>query len=221
MIEEDKQKDIVQKYANCMQELKYRIDAINAVQCGQNTTLYKQTNIEFIALQLRKIMELIALANLVANKDEYEKIRKSFATDWNAERIIKTIKKINPEFFPKGIYKKPYKDSKHIIKWVEKTENILTESTFKEVLDKTSDILHAQNPFDVNSKDYDAYNIKYQYYFNLIINLLAKHQVKLCNEDIINCTLFAMQSNGENVVNVMYCPKIEDDEKSEILNKYS
>ena len=42
----------------------------------------------------------IALASLVANREEYAKQRANFSTDWNAKRIVDTLERINPKFYP-------------------------------------------------------------------------------------------------------------------------
>ena len=56
-----------------MQEIKMRTKAIESIHKKQNTTLYNETNAEFCALQLRKIIEIIILSSLISNSTEYKK----------------------------------------------------------------------------------------------------------------------------------------------------
>ena len=58
---------------------------------------------EFCALQLRKILELILASSLIANKEEYEKHSKSFNKNWSIKKKLKEIKRINPNHFPIGM----------------------------------------------------------------------------------------------------------------------
>jgi hypothetical protein len=50
-------------YVKCMEEIKRRQFAIDEILGGNKATSFKYTNIEFIALQFRKIFELIILAS--------------------------------------------------------------------------------------------------------------------------------------------------------------
>ncbi len=88
------------KYCRCMDEVKRRITAITNILDKSHTTLYQATNIEFICLQFRKILELIALGSMVANKDEYARQHEKFAKHWHATRILEDIEEINPKFYP-------------------------------------------------------------------------------------------------------------------------
>jgi hypothetical protein len=53
-------------YVRCMEEVKRRLHAIDEILVGSKTTSYKYTNVEFVALQFRKIFELIILATLAS-----------------------------------------------------------------------------------------------------------------------------------------------------------
>ena len=69
------------KYRDCMEEIKKRTEVVDGFLRGNYHALYLQTTVESICLQVRKILELIALASLVANKGVYEKSRQNFAKD--------------------------------------------------------------------------------------------------------------------------------------------
>lgn len=88
-------------YVDCMSEACMRFeraDDLSARCLSQGVVT--ELDIEFISLQARKIIELIALASIAAIKTEYEKIRTEFAKDWNARLIFRDIERVNPNFFP-------------------------------------------------------------------------------------------------------------------------
>jgi hypothetical protein len=58
---------------------------------GGAAALYKATTIESVYLQFRKILELIALGSLVANKNEFSKVYNDFAKCWNAQYLLKDL----------------------------------------------------------------------------------------------------------------------------------
>ena len=212
MLSKQEIQDIVNKYASCMQEIKNRTEAITSIYKKRCSTLYSITNTEFVALQFRKIFELIALANLVANKDEYEKVRACFQTDWNGKGIIKTLRKINPNYFPEGVIRKDSKDPKCKCEWQAKKEGVLTEVLYENAYDRTSCILHAKNPFNTDNESIDTLNRELLCYINLIVNLLNEHTVTLCNDDKINCLMSGVTQLGNNEkpkVSVNYFQKIE------------
>lgn len=90
----------INEYAECMEEIKKRIEVIRAFLDGRCNALYKQTTAEPICLQVRKKLELIALVSLVANKEEYGKNRANFTKDRHAKRILQSVEEINPNFYP-------------------------------------------------------------------------------------------------------------------------
>src|SRR5260370_12202469 len=87
-------------YCNCMEEVRHRVGVICAVQSGQVSTGYPVFDAETIFVQFRKTLELIAFASLTANKAEYSAQFAKFSTHWNAERMLRDLEKVNPEFYP-------------------------------------------------------------------------------------------------------------------------
>ena len=54
-------------YCKLMAEVKGRLYAALEILKGHTRTSYKVTNIEFVCLQIRKVLELISMCSLVAN----------------------------------------------------------------------------------------------------------------------------------------------------------
>ena len=87
-------------YLQEMWYVKKRIDAIRYIVTHKQTTLFQFTNIEFMTLQIRKIIEHIAMGNLVANKELYEEYSTKFSSNWNAKYIFRDLERLNPKFYP-------------------------------------------------------------------------------------------------------------------------
>ena len=87
-------------YQDCLYEIKRRIDVaadhINKV----TTEKYLIVEVETVCLQFRKILEKIALMSLVANKELYAAQNQKFARHYHAERIMRDLERINPDFYP-------------------------------------------------------------------------------------------------------------------------
>src|SRR5260370_28719120 len=99
--------EAVRKYCTLMGEIKRRTTVAAALANGMTHVIYKATTIESIYLQYRKMLELIALGSLVANKDVFSKVYQDFAKYWNAELLVKDIERVNPDFYPRPIIQEP------------------------------------------------------------------------------------------------------------------
>src|SRR6266851_327306 len=138
--------EVITLYCGCMEEIKLRVDVVRLFLGGQLST-YLPPLVESVCLQIRKILELIALASLVAVKDEYSRQYQKFAQHWHAGRILRDIEKINPSFYPiptrqvlDPINGKPFR--------VENVkEGYLTRNEFVTVYETCAEMLHAKNPF--------------------------------------------------------------------------
>lgn len=172
---------ILNKYCLCMNEIKFRIDSIRSFIVDHKTTGYKYTDTEYICLQFRKILELIALANLVSNSEEYTKQYSNFINHYHAIHILRDIEKINPLFYPvpirqvlnKQLEKKGIKGRIEEIK-----EGYLTIDEFSLIYDECSDFMHAENPFAVK-KNLDNIRCKFPIWLDKILILLNHHKVQL------------------------------------------
>lgn len=166
-----------------MEEIKKRTEVIYAFLDGRCNALYKQTTAESICLQVRKILELIALASLVANKEEYAKNRANFAKDWHAKRILKSIEEVNPNFYPSPSSQVLDKVTGKVLEVKTIKKGFLTRNNFENIYDRCGGLLHAQNPF-ASSKDIDNFLKIVPSWLEKIKILLNHHQVQLVQEDL-------------------------------------
>jgi hypothetical protein len=85
-------------YAHLMEEIKRRQDVIAQV-LNHTTPLPEMAAFEFSYLQLRKICEVFALACLAAHGDIPE-VRTQLQSAYNADKIMKQLTRIHPQFYP-------------------------------------------------------------------------------------------------------------------------
>lgn len=156
---------------------------IGAFLEGQRTTGFRITDAEFLALQFRKIIELIALSSLSAHRHEYEKVYEHFRRHWKADRIVVAIEKITPDFYPKPGVQVRDPETGKATEVKPKKDGFLTKPEFIEVLDECSDLLHAENPYYPKRLDLPRLREKFARWRGQIIALLNHHQVQLVDPD--------------------------------------
>jgi len=166
-----------------MEEIKRRTEVVRGFLDGTCNALYKQTSTESVCLQVRKILELIALASLVANKDEYAKRRTNFQKDWHAKRILQSIEEVNPCFYPRPTRQVLDPKGQKVLKTEEIKSGFLTRTDFENIYDRCGGLLHAQNPFS-NPKDFDNFLKIVPSWMGKIMTLLNHHQAQLAQEDL-------------------------------------
>ena len=103
---------------------------------------------EVVALNIRKILELIAFASLSANKESYSLVHSDFASHWNAKRLLNKLEAIHPDFYPKPVRQEVLDSGPpRRIHFHESTDDFLTRTQFVELYDLCSQIIHTRNPF--------------------------------------------------------------------------
>ena len=187
----------VKQYADLMDEVKRRVVVIDAFGCRSATTPFVPTNVESVYLQLRKILELIAMGSLVANKVEYSKVYSEFSKCWNAKYLLRDIERINPNFYPQPIIEKPSSEFGVKMKWENKKDGFLTKEDFLKLYEKCGKILHAANPFG-SKIDYIDYEKSINNWRDKIIGLLNTHIIKLVNNP--RTYLIHMKEDGDEKV---------------------
>lgn len=194
-------------YASTMYEVKNRIKSITDILEENNTTSYPATNVEFMCLQIRKVLELISMASLVANKDKLEQAQSNFQKFWKADLILKDIERLNPEFYPVPILETPTFEAEVKTQISIKTDGYLTKKEFIKVYEKCGGILHANNPFGSKS-DLKFYNEQIPIWLNKIISLLDKHLIKLA--DLDDFYIIHMKHENDDSVHCYNFGKIEN-----------
>ena len=179
----DRQAELQNLYLKNLQEIKWRTEALDDIYLNKKSTRFFITNVEFCVLQIRKILELIALSALVSDADIYREKLNDIEKMWNARLILRDIEKIHPKFYPQPVYIDP-NDEYNLINI---TDGYLTKDMFVKIYEKCGKVLHQASPFE-NAKDVES---EYKRVWadipewrRLIVKLLNAHVVKLYNNDL-------------------------------------
>ena len=175
-----------QKYIEQMEEIRRRIESIEIMTEVENTRLYLPVVTENVYLQIRKILELIAMASLVANKEVMEEFSRSLqglGHQWNGYKILKQVEKINPDFYPVPIIEKPHNNPHVKSNLDEMTTGFLTRDMFSELYNRRcAPLLHADNPYG-RKKDYKKLWDEGAIWKRRIMKLLNTHMIKLVGHE--------------------------------------
>ena len=189
--------DIATKYTDCMEEIKKRTEVVHGFLRRELHAKYLQTTVESMCLQIRKILELIALASLVANKAEYEKQRKNFHHDWNGKRILKTLDKANPQFYPAPSEHVISPETDKVVETIPITSGYLSRTDYEALYDECNKILHASNPFSGEQQEIQAFLDKTPEWMKKIMVLLNHHQIQLIDERVQLWVIMQGKSDGK------------------------
>lgn len=184
-------------YADCMEEIKNRTSVIGGFLNGELTARYLQTTAECIGLQLRKILELIALASMVANQPEYRRHRRHFHRDWNGKRILDTLQSANPGFYPVPTTQVRDPQTGRVVETRKIESGFLTKNDYAKLYDACSGILHATNPFSKERQDARSFLDNTPVWLERIRVLLNHHQIQLLDSDKQIWVLMEAKSDGK------------------------
>ena len=165
-------------YLKIMREIKYRVEVVTWLMNGDIDMRYDGAQVESIALQMRMIIESIALASLSANKTLFEEMGDDFKKFWKAKYIFQDIERVNPDFFPKLVKVHRSESEMDIII----DESFVTQSQIIKVYLKFCKVLHANNPY-AGDRDYQNILNMAKTELRRIIKLLKSHLVKLIHDD--------------------------------------
>lgn len=177
----ERQTELQRLYLRNMQLIKWRLRAISDIREGKTKTTFRITNTEFCVLQIRKILELIALSALVSDVDIYREKLSNIDRMWNAKLILQDIERIHPNFYPYPIYVDP----ENRFQWQPRKEPYLTKDKFIAAYSRFGKFLHEDSPFMSNKEIDSAYDQIWDDIYQwgqLIINLLQTHLVHLYND---------------------------------------
>lgn len=181
----DRQEKPIEMYLKAMYEFKQRILFVGSM-CENIYMVKKAANIidiENICLQIRKLLELIAMSSLIMNKQAFQQAGEKFAKMWNAKYILKDIKRIHSEYFPitiSGVLKED--ENGHSV-MDEIDYEVLTEDTFCKIYDKCGKALHVPNPFSVDDNIIKEFWDVIPKWLDLILLTMEKHIVFLYGTD--------------------------------------
>ena len=136
-----------------------------------------QQAIEDAGVATRKLLERIAFATLISNKDIPGTIQEQMGKWWNPRDILNEIGKVHPDCFPKPVEigswnqdpKKPFRL---------KTKEVLNRERVIEIYKELNPLAHSSNPLD-DPPDYERYREMIPKWLDMIANTMEVHQVRL------------------------------------------
>lgn len=160
-----------------MEEVKRRQRAIDDVLSGGVRTSFEYTNIEFVALQFRKIFELVILATLASHEHYFEGLTRKLSKEWQISKIIAIVRKKNPDFFPKPIIRLKSEKPGITDEWVDVTEDFLTLDELVTAHGRIGVAMHATNPLREDAGLTELEEL-FPIWREKVIRLLNNHLVK-------------------------------------------
>jgi hypothetical protein len=171
-------------YVKCMEEIKRRQFAVDEILERQKTTSFQYTNIEFVALQFRKIFELIILATLASHQHLFEGLTRKLAKEWQLTKIVAIIEKRNPGFYPKPIDREPPVKEGTKDEWKPVTSGFLTLDELIEAHGKIGALMHANNPYR-EERSLSEIESLFPTWRQHLIRLLDNHLIEFPDETTI------------------------------------
>jgi hypothetical protein len=145
-------------YHSMMLEIKIRFRSIDEIFNRKGTvTSLDPLDSEFVFLQIRKIIELIAFSAVLCDKNRYAEFRKiegeasekdhgKYEKDWNAREILKKLNNISPHFMPIPL-SKPAKTGENRYHFDRAPNVVATHSRLIEIYKSCGRFMHVPNPF--------------------------------------------------------------------------
>jgi hypothetical protein len=167
-----------------MEEIKRRQIAIDEILGGTKTTSFKYTNVEFVALQFRKIFELIILATLASHQHLFEGLTRKLAKEWQLTKIIDIVQKKNRLFFPEPVDRIPCGNPIVKDEWKKIEIGFLTLDELVWAHGKIGHVMHANNPYreeqmtEEIEKEFPVWRAK-------LIRLLNNHLIRFPDDATI------------------------------------
>lgn len=189
-----------QKYIVQMEEIKRRIESIEKIVEVSKGQLYLPVVTESVYLQFRKILELIAMSSLVANREAMEKMGRSLrrlGSRWNGHEILRLVEEINPDFYPTPIAENESQDPRVKKELTNKATGFLTRGHFSELYNRCcGSVLHADNPFG-NQTNYEVLWRKWPVWMKRIMELLNSHTIRLVGQDGFHLVHMQGEQDGQ------------------------
>jgi hypothetical protein len=190
----------MQKYATLMQLVKLRIEVVYRLMQDEDK-LPVVPRFEFVALQFRQILELIAFGSLVANEKVYASTHADFAKEWNAKKLLAKVGKLNADFYPVPVRQVKCDIPGVAMRHEKITSGFLTKKDFVDVYQQCSEIIHTANPYGLsNTHNFPELTKRFANWTSQIATLLNLHELRMLNEP--GMVVCSMNDGGSNEVKV-------------------
>ena len=192
----------VKQYCDLMERTKG--DLTGAVEIMESTSISLETRIKTVAVQTRKILEDIAFAALVSNKDAGDKSQEELKDLRSPRDIFRSMEKVHPNFFPTPVeIRDPSKSKPFAIK----TKGVLTREKLLQIYRELNPLDHSTNPLD-EPVDLEYFEEKIPIWLEEIVNTLDTHRVMLLHHPD---HLYIVKMKGDRDGSVQCTPFTKDE----------
>lgn len=206
--------ECINKYALYMEEIKKRTDVVSRLitmhKAGQSMTGYIETDIDTVYLQIRKIIELVMFACIVANKYAGLALNKTLRKGYEIQKIKSELQRFNLQFFPVPKLEDG-KDSKGIRKVKDLSHDILTFMTETEIFKaygKAGNYLHSQRDYQYGGEEAKLKILERGFEnVNQLVALLNHHWTKISKDSFF---AVVMQGEEDGKVHVSHMVQLEE-----------
>ncbi len=191
---------MAQRYMAQMREIKGRVAVLREMTASPAfdmdlAGIRQIVQLEGIALQLRKVLELLVFSSLVANQNRLREMTRdgSLVNFHYAKKLLAQLEILHPEFFPLAGDVTERGPRTHIsIGHLD----AFTKDDFIELYDLCSDRLHVWNPFRAQEAVID-WGRPITEWVDRIENLLRFHVVCMWGGDRLLCTMSDERKGGD------------------------
>ena len=148
------------------------------------------------------MFELIAFASLAAHKELYSEVHTDFTSHWEAAKLVKRLRIINPDFYPSPVVQVNSEVPGVKRDLLPRGPDYLTENDLIVAHGRCGSLMHASNPYG-EGIDYGFFESTFPVWRSKIVNLLNVHQIRLpgdtgfylvqmgSKDERVSCTPFA------------------------------
>jgi hypothetical protein len=189
---------LAETYCNCMEDVKRRLAVVNTVTKGKLSTGSELFDYEFVSVQIRKSLELIAFASMTANKKLYAEAHANFANHWKAKEMLKNLNHLHFGFYPQPIILDNLKElgGKHFKHFENVKDGYLTQEDFVTLYELCSEVLHTWNPF-ANKVRHIDFKRSVAEWVQRIERLLKLHRMRFVDREEIWVVDMATSTDGK------------------------
>jgi len=135
---------VLGRYLGLMKEIRMRVEVVRDIHLKRTEIKYLINNFELAYIQIRKIIEVILMAPILVNEEEYRKVSKNPEFDWRLKQICKYLLEVNDRYYPKPIWVESKGGKGDIFHNVE--SGFPSSDQLLEIYDYANDFMHFQNP---------------------------------------------------------------------------
>ena len=168
-------------YCNCMDDIKQRLLKVNKILSGHSPMKHEGLDGEVVCLLIRKSLEQIAFASLIAQKEVYAKVHADFAKTWHVKRLLERIEAIHPDFYPKPAAF-PTVETGRVKHLIDVNDGYLTRDDFVVLYGICSEILHTWNPYRAEPRTINTLRPLAEW-VHRIQRLLDLHYIQLAGQN--------------------------------------